>query len=188
MAFVKATIEIRPASVGTGIKATLRRTKKAAAGLQLFISATRATALNIGDGDGIEILIGDGEHHGLIRLRKNNSAAVAKAERRATGKADFFVIKLGHQARFVDRSEAAAWCRWEMVEDGFVEIVLPKWTDDTAPGRRAAVAAPANRAPVAAATRQNVTAALMGDPAPGRRQMLADVDKIASKSARGGGK
>lgn len=183
MAFVKARIEIKPASIGTGIKAPLRRTKKAAATLSLFVSASRAAALNIGDGDGIEILIGDGEHHGLIRLRKNNSAGIAKAEKRATGKADFFVLKLGHQAAFVDRSEAAAWCQWELVDDGWVEITLPKWAADTAPGRKASVAAPVNRmaAVAPAAVRQSVTAGLMGDPPPGRRQMLEEVSKIAGK-------
>jgi hypothetical protein len=183
MAFVKARIEIKPASVGTGIKATLRRTKKAAATLSLFVSATRALAFNIGDGDGVEVLIGDGEHHGLIRLRKNNSAGVAKAEKRATGKADFFVLKLGHQAAFVDRSEAAAWCQWEMVEDGWVEIALPKWADDTAPNRKPPVA----RAPVSAVpvVKQSVTAGLMGDPPPGRRQMLEEAAKIVGKIAAG---
>lgn len=179
MAFVKATIEIKPASIGTGIKATLRRGKKSAATLMLYINTTRAAALNIGDGDGIEVMIGDGEHHGLLRLRKNNSAGIAKAEKRATGKADFFVLKLGHQAAFVDRSEPAAWCQWEMVDDGFVEIVLPKWADETAPGHRPV--AERGRLPVAAAPgRQSVTAGLMGDPPPGRRQMLEQVGKIAA--------
>lgn len=184
MAFVKARIEIKPASVGTGVKATLRRTKNKAASLTLYVSAARAASFNMGDGDGIDVLIGEAEHHGLIRLRKNNSAAVTKAELRKTGKADFFIVKLGHQAAFVDRSEPGAWCQWETVEDGWVEIVLPKWANDTAPGRKPAVQPPAkvSAAPAVGAVKQSVTAGLMGDPPPGRRQMLETVDKLAARS------
>lgn len=180
MAFVKATIEIKPASVGTGIKASLRKTRKAAATLSFSLSGAVATELGWGDKDGIEILIGEGEHHGLIRVRKNKSAAQADLERRETGKGAWFQLKLGHQSAFVDRTETTAWCQWETVEDGWVEIVLPKWADETSPSKQKAAAQAPRPTPQPAPTRQSVTASLMGDPAPGRREA---VEKIGRREA-----
>jgi hypothetical protein len=193
MAFVKATINFKPASVGTGIKCSLRKGKASAATITFSINASVAKQANIGDGDGIEVMIGEGEHHGLIRLRKNNSAADTKAEHRTTGKGAFFLIKLGHQPAFVDRSEPSAWCKWEKVEDGFIEILLPKWADETKPGRKTVfgTAKPAdgctniktahtniNTKPLAAQPKKSVTANLMGDPAPGRREMLQKMGEM----------
>lgn len=179
MAFVKAHIEIKPASVGTGIKAILRQTKNSAATLTFTFTDAVGRQLAFSNTDGVEILIGEGEHHGLIRLRKNNSAAQAHLERRETGKGAWFSLKLGHQPAFIDRTEAPAWCQWEKVEDGWIEIVLPKWADETAPNRKPQPVA--TRAPVQPQrSRQSVTAALMGDPEPGRREA---VEKIGRKEA-----
>lgn len=180
MAWIKAQIEIRPASVGTGIKAILRQTKKSAAMLSFTFSEATGKQLGWSDGDGVEIMIGEGEHHGLIRVRKNNSAAAqAKLERKETGKGAWFSLKLGHQPAFVDRSEPGAWCQWEKVEDGWVEIVLPKWADETGPARKRD-ASPVARPPQPARRGVDVTAQLMGDPEPGRRQV---VEKISRKEA-----
>jgi hypothetical protein len=183
MAFVKATIQIKPASVGTGIKCGLRRGKSSAASLSLFINVVAAAALNIADGDKIEIMLGDGEHHGLLRLRKNNSAGEATASEKKTLKGKFFVVKLGHQPMFVDRTEPSAWCQWEQVEDGWCELVLPKWADETAP-RKAKPEAPKIplSQPVVAASmpKRSVTASVMGDPPPGRREMLEKIGNFKS--------
>jgi hypothetical protein len=199
MAFVKATIEFKPASVGTGIKCSLRKGKASPAAITLSLNASVAKQANIGNGDGIEVMIGEGDDHGLVRLRKNNSAANTKAEERTTGKGGFFLIKLGHQAAFVNRSEPSAWCKWEPVENsnGFIEIVLPKWADETAP-RKQATGGVANiktahgvtklfsgeqprDAPLKAQPaepKRNVTASLMGDPPPGRREMMQKMGEM----------
>ncbi|TPN11715.1 hypothetical protein [Mesorhizobium sp. B2-1-2] len=191
MAFVKATISFKPASVGTGIKCILRKGKASPATTSFSINATIAKQASIADGDGIEVMIGDGEHHGLIRIRKNNSAADTKADGRTTGKGAFFLIKLGHQPAFVDRSEPSAWCQWELVEDGWIEIVLPKWADETAPNRKRAdgdrsvtvngvtKALHANAGTTTlSARKQSVTAGLMGDPPVGRREMLRKMGEM----------
>lgn len=187
MAFTKATIALKPASIGTGIKCALRKGKVSAATLTFFLSMPVAAKLNIGDGDKIEVLIGDGEHHGLIRLRKNNSAGEAIATKRDTGKASFISVRLGHQPVFVDRTEPGLWCQWEM-EDGWTEIVLPKWASETNPNRAkmsavppakpaAAAPQPERRGPGRPPTRA-VTADIMGDPKPGRREMLAKMGEM----------
>jgi hypothetical protein len=51
MAFVKATIDFKPASIGTGIKCSLRKGKASAATITLSLNAAAAKQANIGDGD-----------------------------------------------------------------------------------------------------------------------------------------
>lgn len=179
MAWAKAHIEIKPASVGTGIKVALRQSTKSPAKMSFSISETVGKKLGWSDGDKIEVMIGDGEHHGLLRLRKNNSVGQATVERREAAKGAWFSLKLGFQPAFVDRSEAAAWCQWEEA-DGWIEIVLPKWADETAPNRKLHQAPPVRPAQPAPA-RQSVTSSLMGDPAPGRREMLQKIGEIGGK-------
>ncbi|NTS31299.1 hypothetical protein HQ945_08525 [Phyllobacterium sp. BT25] len=173
MAWVKAVIQFKPASIGTGIKATLRGKKTAI--LLLNIDMKSASALGVSDQDKVEVLLGDGPQHGMIRLRKNNSVGQAIVEKKATGKGDYFLIKLGHQAMFVNRVEPAKWCQWEKVQEegGWFEIVLPKWADETRQKVESKVAAlPAAAAPKGPHERAKafgtVTSRLMGDPEPSR--------------------
>lgn len=178
MAWAKAHIEIKPASVGTGIKVSLKKVRSGSAKMSVSITGQTIKEIGWADGDGIEVLLGEGEHHGLMRLRKNASTAqVHVKERSAVRGGSFLQLSLGHQPAFVDRSEAAAWCQWEKVDEGWIEVVLPKWADETAPNRKQSVAAPTKsaeevrrgpgRPPV-----KNVTASLMGDPSPDRKAML----------------
>jgi hypothetical protein len=188
MSFTRATIVIKPAAIGTGIKVGLRRTKKNAASMTVYLTGEGVKALGVGDGDKCEVLIGDGEHHGLIRLRKNNSAAgEAPVSKRETGKGAFYTIKLGHQAAFVDRTEQALWCQWEAIEEGWIEIVMPKWADETAPTQRSVIQGTPGPKPLTPAQQaiqrgkaKNVTSSVMGDPPPGRREML---EKMGSMKA-----
>lgn len=129
MAWTKLVIQTKPASIGTGVKAMLRGKK--AAILTLNISRAESVAMALSDNDKVEVLLGDGPQHGLVRIRKNNSTGQATVEKREAAKGHYFLIKLGHQEMFVNRAEAAKWCQWEKVEDGWFEIVLPKWADET---------------------------------------------------------
>ncbi len=188
MAFVKAQIEIKPASVGTGIKVALRAGRGVHAKMAISVTGPTIKDLDWRDGDKIEVLIGEGEHHGLMRVRKNNSAGQAVvAEKAAVRGGSYLHVALGHQPAFVDRTETALWVRWERVEEGWIEIVLPKWADETA-SRKAAPPAPKApySSPSVAAAReapkrgQSVTAQLMGDPPPGRKEMLDKIGKISA--------
>lgn len=107
MGFKTAVIAIKPASVGTGIKAMLRK-QKADAKLTISLSERVGNELGWRDGDKLEVLIGDGEHHGLLRLRKNNSVGVATVSHRKTTRGGWLAIPLGHQAAFVNRAEGGA--------------------------------------------------------------------------------
>jgi hypothetical protein len=171
MAWTKLIIQTKPASIGTGIKALLRGKK--AAILTLNISRAEAVTIGLSDKDKVEVLLGDGPDHGLVRIRKNNSAGQATAEKREAAKGHYFLIKLGHQEMFVNRAEAAKWCQWEKVADGWFEIVLPKWADETRvkqpatqpPSAATAPKGPQERAKVFG---NGITSRLMGDPDPSR--------------------
>jgi hypothetical protein len=179
MSWAKAHIEIRSASVGTGIKVSMKRTNKSSARMTFTISDATGKSFGWAGGDKVEVMLGEGEHHGLLRLRKNNSAGQAELSHREMAKGAWFTLKLGHQHSFVDRSEPALWCQWEKVEDSWIEIVLPKWADETAPNRKPQQAAPepVKRGP-GRPPATSVTASLMGDPAPNRKEMLARMGEM----------
>lgn len=181
MPFVKVQIQVGNPLVGTGIKCGLRKTAKSSAKMTVGLSASTAASLDLHDGDGLEILIGEGEHHDLMRLRKNNSAAKdVRIQKRETAKGAWFPVVLGHQPRFVDRSEPARWCTWSRIEEGWVEIELPHWAAETAPRKAAPPTQQAPR-PGAPQAGRSVTAAVMGDPPPGRRAMLETIGKVSGK-------
>jgi hypothetical protein len=191
MPFEPARIEIKPAAVGTGIKASLKRIRGAAAKLSLTVTGEAMRELGWAKGDRVEVLIGTGSDHGLIRLRKNNSAGQATVNEKISplGGKPYQTLALGHQPAFVNRSEGAQWCRWESLEDGWVEVVLPRWADETGPNAKAKVALPstatqaslvpsAPNSGAAGSPPKNVTAGVMGDPPPGRREMLAKMGEM----------
>ncbi|MFP5078282.1 hypothetical protein ACLE20_13320 [Rhizobium sp. YIM 134829] len=191
MGFQRVTINTAaPASIGTGIKVCLRK-RKGQASMIFSIRSDIAKRLGWADGDKLEVLIGDGSDHGLVRLRKNNAGGDALVTFRKAMKAvTYVVVSLGHQSAFVDRAEAGRWCQHEDVEDGYLEIVLPRWADETGPKQAAkpaaagsappAAAPPARSAPPAAKSTpaRAVTASIMGDPPPGRREMLAKFGEL----------
>lgn len=170
MAFNAYKVQTKTAGNETGAKATM--SKRGAGTTRLAFTLTSATLGDLGwaAGDKLEVLIGDGEHHGLIRLRKNNSAGSATVEKRQAARADrpYFKVALGHIPAFVNRAESARHINFEAIEEGWVEFVLPKWADETAP--KAAGPAPAPAKPSAAPVPRGVpvTGTLMGDPPPGR--------------------
>lgn len=183
MAFERAKIVIKTASVGTGIKVKLNKGKVSAAAMVFIISAATAKALEWSKGDKIEVLIGTDGDHGLLRVRKNNSIGQVELIEQSTAKGSWFKLVLGHQEQFVDRTEAAAWCQFETLADGFTEIVLPKWADETAPSRKAKTMplAPISKQEIIsppAKSRSNVTADLMGDPPPNRRAIMDQLSKV----------
>lgn len=184
MAFERAKIVVNAASVGTGIKVTLRKGKKGAAAMVFSVKGEIAKALGWAEGDKLEVLIGTGGDHGLLRFRKNNSTGDAVVKFKKAMKAvTYATISLGHQSAFVDRAEAGRWCQHESVEDGYLEIVLPRWAEETGPKRQqvAAPSAPSPSRPVPqppAPAKRAVTASVLGDPPPGRREMLAKMGEM----------
>ncbi|MBD8556324.1 hypothetical protein IFT84_17590 [Rhizobium sp. CFBP 8762] len=176
MGFERAKIIVKAASVGTGLKVTVSKRGSNPATIRFVASKPVATSFGWSDGDKLEVLIGTEGDHGLIRLRKNNSIGDVPVQFKRTAKGEWVSLSLGHQPMFIDQAQEQAWCRFEQFEDGYVEIVLPRWADLTAPKK--ALVPPVVAKQTAPATTQrgtNVTASIMGDPPANRREMMAKV-------------
>lgn len=176
MAWVKANINLSSAATGTGVKVTLRKKGMPGAKMIFSINAAAAKLMNLADKDKLEVMLGTADHHGLLRVRKNNSAGEAVVTKRENAKYAWWMINLGHQPAFVDRAEANRWCQWKMVEEGWVEITLPKWAAETGTKQRTETALP--NMSTGMKPGRTVTAGLMGDPPPGRREMLERIGKV----------
>jgi hypothetical protein len=154
----------------TGVSASLKSLRGAPAKLSFAITAEKARELGWVDGDMLEVLIGQDEHHGLVRLRKNHSVGTARVSRRkAMNDTTWFHVALGHVPAFVARSEPKKHCQNEVLDaaaGGWLEIVLPSWADETGKVKRAPVAS----SPVTTSARTGRDAAprMMGDPPKGR--------------------
>lgn len=165
--FRAAVINLKASGDGTGIKAGLRGSAKSGVKLALIITETIGKRFGWTENDKLEVLIGEGEHHGLIRVRKNNSVGLAPVEKKGNGKADYLLIRLGHQSIYINRPETARWCQWVEV-DGWLEIKLPRWASETGTiVSRAEPKLPQGTSKPARAG-NSVTSSIMGDPLPGR--------------------
>lgn len=188
-------VPYKPPSQGTGVKVTLRAIKATGnANMVISISEAVAGRLGWGEGDKLELMVGEGEHHGLLRFRKNNDIGSVEIVRRkiSPGGIDnhksFFSLRLGYMPQFIQRSESGRWANYDQVEDDWVEIVLPSWADETDPRK---VKKPQAIAPTPAAVAgggspaippsvvqaanfkrpvRNVTGSIMGDPPPNRNR------------------
>lgn len=184
MGFERAKITINAAATGTGIKVALRKGKSGSASMVFSVKGDIAQKLGWAEGDKLEVLIGTEGDHGLLRFRKNNSGgdAIIRFKKAMKG-IRYASVNLGHQPSFIDRAEGGRWCQHEEIDDGYLEIVLPKWADETAP--RKMIPAQVVPKPVVGATvkptpGRAVTASIMGDPPPGRREMLAKISDMKS--------
>lgn len=145
MSFVPAIIDHAGKSDdahGSGIKVGIRGRVTP----RLFIKIARSVGSELGltDGAPIEVLIGEGEHHGLIRFRKHE-AGLAYIEDTSTKANGHFQIRLGRQLKYVARSEAPQTCQWRHI-DGFIELKLPVWAAETGPNRVSSKASDALKA------------------------------------------
>lgn len=169
--FRPAVIHTKSASIGTGLKVRLQRAKTSPAKLVFVASAAVVSQYGWSVGDKLEVLIGEQDHHGLIRVRKNNSVGIVTISKKGGGGKEYFTFSLGHQPLYVDRAEASRWCAFVGV-DGWVEITLPGWAKETAPAISQKAVQPVATSPRGPQARArafgDVTANLMGDPPPGR--------------------
>ncbi|MBY3162093.1 hypothetical protein HFO65_15775 [Rhizobium laguerreae] len=169
--FRPAVIHTKSASIGTGLKVRLQRAKTSPAKLVFVASTAVVSQYGWSVGDKLEVMIGEQDHHGLIRVRKNNSIGIATLSKKGGDGKEYFTFSLGHQPLYVDRAETSRWCGFVGV-DSWVEITLPAWAKETAPAAVRKAVEPPSAAPRGPQARArafgDVTANLMGDPAPGR--------------------
>jgi len=141
MAFEEVDIieNINPAH-SSGVSAGLVKLKRAKALLRLTIRSDVFEELGFHIDDRFALLLGKGEDHGIIRLRKGGGKIKA-SPRKFTGGRQGMTINLHHRPEFVDRAEKAVPCSWEIIDPTTVEIVLPPWADETGPGKSKRIAA-----------------------------------------------
>lgn len=176
MSFSPHIVQTRGAGdSGTGLSASLIKMRGGAAQLYLHLRLSVAKSFGWGEGDRLAVLMGEGEDHGLVRLRKAPDGTAVVTLRKTHGPLAHMRIALGRVPAFVDRSEKRKWCQFEVIDDDdladrWVEVVLPSWADETGPGKRQRVAAlpGARTLQLAPPVPKTDPGRLPGDPPPGR--------------------
>lgn len=170
MSFTSFTVVTRPAATGTGFAASLKRIKGAPAVLTFTLREGVAAALGWGDGDVLAVQLGEEEHHGLVRLKPDAGGSARAVRRVAGGRAAgaYLSVSLGHVPAFVNRAEPKKWCQFEALDDGWVEVVLPSWADDTGIKRTRVALPSAATLMIAPRHGGGLSGRLPGDPPPGR--------------------
>jgi hypothetical protein len=181
---------------GTGLAASLKKVRGAPAQLQLTFRVKVVIDLNRENSDWddkakCEVMIGEDESRGLLRLRPSPAGTAQLLLRQAGGAGKrggpYYALNLGHVPAFPDRSEEKRWVKFEQVEDNWLEVVLPGWADAPRPTPPAAVAprpvSPAVALAVARNAGRDVTSQMMGDP-PANRSALAQIAAPTRGAAR----
>lgn len=182
MAFEEVDIVKGGASSGkTGVSVGLCKMRSAPALLRITISAEAFAKMEYDLDDRFKLLIGTGEDHGIIRLRKDVGGQARATEKSLRGGLTFYQIALGHRAEFVDRVEKAVQCQWEKVDLGTVEIVLPKWADETGSAKKVSISSVPGH--VAAGKREEERLRRERQEAEGRRR-ANDVASLESEALR----
>lgn len=133
----------------TGFACLLRKpsSKDGKIGLEFLVKEAVCATLEWTQNTKFAVLLGHDEHHGLVRL-KADPTGTAKAYMTGGGhgehKVRYMVIRLGNVPMFVHRPEGRQDVQFEKLEDGWVEIALPAWADDTKPKNAQAASATDN--------------------------------------------
>lgn len=123
----------------TPIKAALQRMRGSDAKLIFTLTKEMVADLEWEAGTRLAVLIGDGDSHGLFRFRADPTRGVVTCDQRQLQRRDgrppavYFQIKLGSVARLVNRREPAKACTFKKLENGWVEVSLPRWAEVTSP-------------------------------------------------------
>jgi hypothetical protein len=182
MAFEEVdVIENVAAATKSGISAGLVKMRSAPAKLRLTVRDTVFADLGYTLDDRFVLLLGKGEDHGIIRLRKDKSGKIKPTERNFVGGVRGVQISLGVRAEFVDQAQKATPCQFEKVDLTTVEIILPPWADETRPGKTARIASKPP-AIVAAETEQARKEQEEAEARERRRQ--AELTEVAEEAAR----
>lgn len=190
MPFVSYKVQSKPNASGTGLSVSLRKAKAGAAKMSIFLGAAIAEKLQWTAEDTLEILLGTENEHGMIRLRKSPDGSAIVKMRQARG-GGYFVVQLGHIETFVNRTEEKRYCPFEGVGDGWVEIVLPRWSEETHPTKPRVAVATARPLPKPPARdlrpqgqRRSLTAELQGDPPRHRSALVQGTEERLAERRR----
>lgn len=131
--------------VVSGCRVSLTRAGRATrATLQITLAGRIRDAMALHGTARIAVLMGEGEHHGLIRIRvarEGDEAALTVAPTKSVHKTEFYRLRLGAVEQYRSEPAKAEAVNWEQLDDGWIEIALPAWADETRPKPKERVSA-----------------------------------------------
>lgn len=111
---------------------TLAFGKKGTARCFVTVRPDLMAAIGATEKDRFEVLLGSGEHAGLLRLRRNAKTGIVSPISK-TKKGGWFRFSLGHLKQLPNRGEKRQRCNAEAIDDRTIEIVLPAWARPAKP-------------------------------------------------------
>ncbi len=161
-------------SSGTGVKASVAHGKSGLSTLTVSIARSVLDEIEAEPRARFRILIGEGENAGYLKVcvHKDGQFEPAKSTR-----GDTCIFRLGALDGLPGRQKPR-WCAWKIVNMGEeILITLPGWAHD---GGHPAIPPARRPAPKAQVSGTDVTAGLMGDPAPAARHWTASGEEEES--------
>jgi hypothetical protein len=89
------------------------------------IIAALAAEFKASDKDRFEVMLGSGEHRGLLRLRKNKSGPIKPRALKGGG----LFFNLGFIEQFGGAGQAKEFCEAAVIDPTTIEVTLPAWAD-----------------------------------------------------------
>lgn len=121
-------VEVRVKSGRTGLPASVRLSKRGGGGSPsclVSINGAFSSQLKIKEKDRFELMLGSGEHRGLLRLKRKADGIIKP--RMCKGSAVSF--DLGYIERFGDEAEEKQYVRAQAIDADTFEVVMPAWAD-----------------------------------------------------------
>ena len=114
------------------VKAGLRKRAESSTPAKLVVTVKMIYASKWGweDGGKLAVMIGTGEDHGKLRFKPDADGNV-ELKLKSLKAAEFFDVNLGCVDQFVDRPETTQGCEFKEAEDGWIEVTLPSWAEET---------------------------------------------------------
>jgi hypothetical protein len=115
-------------SDGTGISASLVKMTSAKAKLRISFSKEAMRDIGFVSYNRLKVMIGTGEHAGVIRLALDEKGAAVFQERKHIGGHVRYIVALGHCPQVADVAAKSTSCLWKKINDATIEINLPAWS------------------------------------------------------------
>lgn len=119
-----------PTSTGTltGVAASLQKSGIAKAKLRISLTSDVMSKMNFLPSNPLKVLMGTGEHSGIVRLMAAQDGPARFVERKFIKSNVRYIVMLGHCPQVADVKADATPCLWEKVDGDTLEITLPSWS------------------------------------------------------------
>lgn len=130
MSFTRVIIqEAKAPATETGCRVSLYKLSQQPAKLRIIFDKAAFEKPGITADQSFYLEIGAGEHKGLIRMVPHQSGDLAGRNRKRgrSSMRSTVEFECGHIQQFVNRTEKACPTHWRRLEDGTIEIAMPRW-------------------------------------------------------------